>query len=97
MLRLVTVVILGLFSTQALAQSEKPVGEAANAVVSGLIQKRMANAHVPGAQVAVVRHGRVAMLESYGLANIEHEAAVTDDSVFALKSITKVFSTVAVL
>lgn len=97
MLRLVTVIILGLFSTQALAQSEKPGGEARNAVISGLIQKCMTNAHIPGAQVAVVRHGQVAMLESYGLANIEHQAAVTDDSVFALNSITKVFTAVAIL
>jgi CubicO group peptidase (beta-lactamase class C family) len=97
MLRLVTFLTLGLCATQALAQSPMPVGEAPNAVVSELINQRMIKAHIPGAQVAVVRRGRVEMLESYGLANIEHQAAATDESVFALNSITKVFTAVAIL
>lgn len=96
-LRSIAVLCLLMAPSYAAAQSTKALAEAPNVVVSGLIQQRMERAHIPGAQVAVVRHGQVEMLESFGLASIEHQAKTTNESVFALNSITKVFTAVAIL
>jgi CubicO group peptidase (beta-lactamase class C family) len=52
---------------------------------------------IPGLQVAIVRHGKVVKLKSYGIANIENNIKVTDESVFSINSCTKSFVGVAVM
>jgi CubicO group peptidase (beta-lactamase class C family) len=47
--------------------------------------------------VAVVKDGKVVKTAAYGLADLENEAPVTVDSVFALASITKQFTAAAIL
>jgi CubicO group peptidase (beta-lactamase class C family) len=52
---------------------------------------------IPGLQVAVVQNGKIAMLDSLGLANVEHRAATTRESVFSINSMTKAFTGVALM
>jgi CubicO group peptidase (beta-lactamase class C family) len=52
---------------------------------------QMKKARVPGAQVTVVRAGKIVALRSYGLADIEKHVAVNNETVFGIASITKAF------
>lgn len=60
--------------------------------VDDYIRKQMALNHVPGAAVAIVRDGKIAKLQTYGLANLEWQQRVTPDTVFQLASSTKPFT-----
>ncbi len=51
----------------------------------------------PGIVVQVARAGEVVFARAYGTANLEHNAPMTDETVFRLASITKQFTAAAVL
>ena len=51
----------------------------------------------PGAAVVIARNGEVLLSKGYGLANLEHDVAVTPRTVFRLASVTKLFTATAVL
>lgn len=61
------------------------------------LQNEMKKLQIPGAQLAVVRHGELIALGAYGLANIEHNVPVTDHTGFAINSCTKGFTGVALM
>jgi CubicO group peptidase (beta-lactamase class C family) len=60
--------------------------------VDDYMRQQMALNHVPGAAVAIVRDGRIAKLQTYGLANLEWRQRVTPDTMFQLASSTKPFT-----
>jgi CubicO group peptidase (beta-lactamase class C family) len=51
--------------------------------------------HVPGAALAIVRHGKVAYLHGYGVKEWGGEEQVTPDTLFPIASCTKAFTTTA--
>jgi len=57
-----------------------------------LIGEAMDEWKVPGLAVAVVQHGEVALLETYGLRDVEAGLKVTTDTQFLIGSITKSFT-----
>jgi CubicO group peptidase (beta-lactamase class C family) len=65
--------------------------------VERVVQDMMRKRNIPGLQVAVVRHGHVAMLGAYGIANLQDGVRVTDDTVFSINSATKSFTGVAIM
>lgn len=65
--------------------------------IDDLIKAEMEKRHVPGVAVAVVKDGRVEKVAGYGLANVELNVAVTTKTVFQIQSITKTFTSAAVL
>jgi CubicO group peptidase (beta-lactamase class C family) len=67
------------------------------AEVDGVVDAAMQELHLPGLSLAVVEHGRVALLRGYGLADVEHRVPVSADTVFEIGSITKQFTAAAVL
>ncbi|MGY4397118.1 CubicO group peptidase (beta-lactamase class C family) [Sphingomonas sp. UYAg733] len=69
----------------------------ANALTRAFILEKMAAKGIPGAQVAVVRGGRIVMSEAFGVANVEHQVAVTPDTLFPINSATKSFTGVAAM
>jgi CubicO group peptidase (beta-lactamase class C family) len=69
----------------------------ANASTRAFMLDQMAVKHIPGAQIAVVQHGRIVLSEAFGVANIEHQVAVTQDTVFPINSATKSFTGVAAM
>jgi CubicO group peptidase (beta-lactamase class C family) len=60
--------------------------------VDEYVRAQMAKNHIPAVAVAVVRDGTVTKLRSYGVANLEWDAAATDDTRYQLASATKPFT-----
>jgi len=52
---------------------------------------------LPGLSLAVVRHGKLEKTAAYGLANVELNVPVAEHSLFQIQSITKTFTSAAVL
>ncbi len=65
--------------------------------VDAFLKKQMYVRHIPGMQVAIVRHRAVVWLHNYGLSSIQHHAPVRPESVFSINSATKAFTGVAIL
>jgi CubicO group peptidase (beta-lactamase class C family) len=69
----------------------------ANSRAVALLVERMKARRIPGLQAAVVKHGRIVMLQSCGIANLEYDAPVLRDTRFQIASATKPFTGVAVM
>ena len=69
---------------------------AAVRAIDASAQKTLAQGS-PGMLVEVAKDGEVLFTGTYGLANLEHRAPVTRDTVFKLASITKEFTAAAIL
>src|SRR5688572_26399757 len=54
-------------------------------------------ANEPGASVLIVKNNKVFFRKGYGLANVESKTTVTPDMVFRIGSVTKQFTSVAIL
>lgn len=65
--------------------------------VDVFMRAQMAQAHIPGAAVAVIRGGRVEKLAAYGTASLESGAPVTPDTPFQIASATKLFTGVLLM
>ncbi|MBX6743246.1 MAG: serine hydrolase domain-containing protein [Acetobacteraceae bacterium] len=61
-----------------------------------LVQQHIAEGHHPGAQIAVARHGKLALFRSFGLARVEPAQPADARSLFLLYSNTKVVTAAAV-
>jgi len=57
----------------------------------------MQQRHIPALQLAVIRHGEIVKLNTYGTANLENAIPATDESIFSINSITKAFTGVAIM
>ncbi|MEO6390632.1 MAG: serine hydrolase domain-containing protein [Pyrinomonadaceae bacterium] len=57
----------------------------------------MEKRRIPGLQIAIVHHGKIVMLGSYGTANVQNAVPVTDQTVFSINSATKSFTGVAIM
>jgi CubicO group peptidase (beta-lactamase class C family) len=60
------------------------------------IERHVAEGHQPGAQVAIARHGKLALFRSFGRARVAPDAAADARSVFLMYSNTKVVTAAAV-
>jgi len=67
--------------------------DAVDDYVNAEIQKR----NIPGLSLAVVRDAKVVKAAAYGKANVELDVPVTTDTVFQIQSITKTFTSAAIL
>ncbi|MEZ5290078.1 MAG: serine hydrolase domain-containing protein [Vicinamibacterales bacterium] len=65
--------------------------------VDGIVRTEMARQHIPGLAVAIVKGGEPVLVKGYGLANVEHDAPVTPETVFESGSIGKQFTAAAVM
>jgi N-acyl-D-amino-acid deacylase len=87
--RLLPLLLLALVVTLPAAQDPDPV--------DAIVREAMAAGRIPGLAVAVVQGGRVVKAQGYGLANVEHDVPVTDQTVFQSGSIGKQFTAAAVM
>jgi CubicO group peptidase (beta-lactamase class C family) len=62
----------------------------------GIIERHIAEGHHPGAQLAVARHGRLALFRSFGQAAVQPARPADARSLFLLYSNTKVITAAAV-
>jgi len=65
--------------------------------IDSFLREEMAKRKIPGLQLAVVRNGKIIKTASYGLANLQDNIAVDDDTVFSINSMTKAFTGVTVM
>ncbi|WP_223606372.1 serine hydrolase domain-containing protein [Chryseobacterium sp. OSA05B] len=68
-----------------------------SAQVDEIIHREMKTRRIPGAQIAVVQNGKIVLSKSYGIANVQDQIAVTNNTIFPLNSNTKIFTGVAVM
>lgn len=65
--------------------------------VDAILHRQMALNTIPGAAVAIVDHGRIVKIATYGMANLEWDAPVGPDTRFQLASVTKMFTGVLLM
>ena len=65
--------------------------------VDDFVRARLAERHIPGAAVAVIRQGRVVKLQGYGLASVEFNVPVTAETVFEIGSVSKQMTAAGIL
>ncbi|MCA1559444.1 MAG: beta-lactamase family protein [Acidobacteria bacterium] len=65
--------------------------------VDSLVQAEMARQKIPGVAVAVIRKGAPVKAQGYGKANVEHDVAVTTETIFQSGSVGKQFTAAAVM
>jgi CubicO group peptidase (beta-lactamase class C family) len=65
--------------------------------VEDCLRRQMKELHIPGMQVAVIRHGKIILEGVYGIADLQDSIPVTKTTVFPINSITKAFTGVAVM
>jgi D-alanyl-D-alanine carboxypeptidase len=58
-------------------------------LVDDRVRAIMAERHIPGAAVAVVKNGRVVRMKGYGVASLEFGVPVTTDTIFEIGSVSK--------
>lgn len=65
--------------------------------VDEVIQREMKTRRIPGVQIAVVQNGKIVLRKSYGLANMQDQIPVKDNTIFPINSNTKIFTGVAIM
>lgn len=70
---------------------------AQQATVDTLVRAFIARQKIPGAAIAVVHNGRIAVSGGYGTANLESNVPVTRESVFEIGSISKLLTAAATM
>ena len=61
------------------------------------VETQIKNLHIPGASLAVVRHGKIIKSKGYGFADLQSNAPATPQTVYEIGSMTKQFTAVAVM
>ena len=65
--------------------------------IDTIVLEEMAAQRIPGMAVAVIRRGEIVKAQGYGLANVEHQVAVTDQTIFQSGSLGKQFTATVVM
>ena len=89
-----TYLLLGVFllSTAVCAAQQNISAE-----IDRYVQDEMRRQKIPGVSLVVLREGKIEILKSYGLANVEHQIPVKPETVFQSGSIAKQFTAAAVM
>jgi N-acyl-D-amino-acid deacylase len=85
--------IAGLLLIVAMA----PLDARQDDAIDAIVREVMAAQRAPGMAVAVIRRGEVIKSQGYGLANVEHNVAVTPQTIFQSGSLGKQFTATAVM
>lgn len=72
-------------------------GQSKTDSIQSFLQNEMIKRNIPGLQVAVIFNGKVELVKSFGLANIENRVKVNDSTIFSINSATKAFTGVAMM
>jgi CubicO group peptidase (beta-lactamase class C family) len=80
-----------------LLRKADPSSSAASALegFDRFVESAMKSWNVPGLAVAIVKDGKVVLAKGYGLRNVQAKLPVTADTLFAIGSSTKAFTTMA--
>jgi len=96
-IRLALAGLVVLLSATTLAQGPAGVNPATSALngFDEFVEAAMTSWRVPGLALAVVKDGKVVLAKGYGLRNAQAKLPVTADTLFAIGSSTKAFTTMA--
>jgi N-acyl-D-amino-acid deacylase len=86
-------VIALLFLTLSIA----PLNARQSDVIDSIVREEMAAQRIPGMAVAMIQRNRVISAKGYGLANVEHQVAVSDQTIFQSGSLGKQFTAAALM
>jgi CubicO group peptidase (beta-lactamase class C family) len=89
-IRIISLVVLFIINIISITQAQ-------TADVETILKREMKERGIPGLQIAVVQHGKIVLLKSYGLANLQDSVPVNNHSIFAINSCTKAFTGVAIM
>lgn len=90
---LTTLLIILLASLQGPAYSQ----QGSEKRLDDFVKQQMTEHKIPGVSVAVVRNGKIVLLKSYGLANVEHQVPVKPETIFQSGSIGKQFTAAGIM
>ena len=65
--------------------------------ISNYVGKVMKDRNIPGVSVAVIQDQKITFMKSFGIANLETNTSVTNESVFQLASLTKPFTALCIM
>lgn len=65
--------------------------------VDDYVRDFMAERHIPGAAVAIMKNGKVIKIKGYGRASLEHNVPVITDTVFEIGSVSKQMTAAAIM
>ena len=65
--------------------------------IDGMIQRLIDDFNIPGLQLSIVYKERLVYSKSYGLADVENNVPVNNESLFRIASISKVLTVLGVL
>jgi len=66
-------------------------------IVRQIIKERIHSKNIPGIAILIAKEGKVIEQGYYGKANLETDTDVTDKSIFAIASMSKTYTAVAIL
>jgi len=88
---IVLLATVALWLSSALAQTPAPASKSA-ADFDDIVTKALAEFQIPGASVAVVQDGKIIYAKGFGYRDVEKKLPVTPDTLFAIGSISKSFT-----
>jgi CubicO group peptidase (beta-lactamase class C family) len=92
---LLTIILLVVFSAIDTPTSAPELQQKLDILVEQLEQQRQ-TLHVPGMAIAVVKDDEVILTHGFGIASVEEETPVTPETIFAIGSSTKAFTSTLV-
>lgn len=92
-----TLLVICLLATTSFAQQISKEDRAAVVKIDRVISEQMSANKIPGVSLAVLRKGKIVLLKSYGLANVEHQVPIKPETIFQSGSIGKQFTAAAVM
>ncbi|HEY2469089.1 MAG TPA: serine hydrolase domain-containing protein [Terracidiphilus sp.] len=93
---LVSLALSILFSASLFSQAPKPSTENLPARVDAIFQK-MDSTVSPGCALSVVKDGKIIYERGYGMADLDHNIAITPTTVFHVASMSKQFTAASIL
>ena len=94
---LLTCLTAFLLSTPVCHAQQTAADREAAARIDRVIAQQMDVNKIPGISLAVLRSGKIVLLKSYGLANVEHQVPVKPATIFQSGSMGKQFTAAAVM
>ncbi|MBX7170543.1 MAG: beta-lactamase family protein [Pyrinomonadaceae bacterium] len=65
--------------------------------VDDFVKSQLAEKHIPGVAIAVIKNGKIIKTKGYGLASVEFDIAATPESVFEIGSVSKQLTAAGIL
>src|ERR1044072_1921925 len=91
------ILLIVFLASTSFAQQITKEDRAAAVKIDRIVSEQMSANKIPGVSLAVLRKGKIGLLKSYGLANVEHQVPVKPETIFQSGSIGKQFTAAAIM